>query len=402
MAASEIEADASDRAFRRRLDDRLRQAIAEGATTWPALLARAEGADPRLVAACLRSGGRTVEGMGARSSSPASLRGPGPVSRWNPELHARDFEWYFTPRCARALAARAIAIGPRVLCMGTPTVAFALLDHDASLERLTLVDRNPLVDRRHSGTGSLERLVGDLAAVRVEAGLYDVAIFDAPWYPATLQHWLAVAARAVRPGGRVLFALLPRLHRPLAIADRSTILSAARRLGAVELEPEALHYESPRFEIEALATNGLVVPAKWRRADLVQLHVERVPAPVELGEPATCEPRWARFVIGPQVVHLDVDATDELGEILTPIDRADFRYASISTRDPRRAQIGLWTSRSRVARVRRPEVVASLLERLAQTDDFRALDDAPALHALPPPARHRLLDALRTLIGTGD
>ncbi|MEM9462805.1 MAG: class I SAM-dependent methyltransferase [Myxococcota bacterium] len=443
--ASEVGADAADAAYRGRVDECLRQAIADGVTTWSALLARAEGADPRLVATCLRSGGLTVSGMHVRSSRPASRSasrstsrlalppGSGPSSRWNPELHARDFEWYFTPRCARALAARAVAIGPRVLCMGTPTVAFALLDQNASLgdaslgdaslgdaslgdaslgdvslgrtalARLTLVDRNPLVDRRHPGAGSIEHLTGDLAAVRVEAGLYDVAIFDAPWYPAVLQRWLAVAARAVRPGGRVLFALLPRLHRPLAMDDRSVTLCAARRLGRVEIEPGALRYESPLFETEALATTGLAVPPQWRRADLVQLWVEHVPPPIEPNEPSTSEPTWARFVIGPQVVHLDVDTTPEPGEILTPIDdRADFRYASISTREPRRAQINLWTSRSRVARVRRPGLVANLLERLAQAGDFRALDDAPALNALSPPARRRLLDALGLLLGTGE
>ncbi|MCA9711989.1 MAG: hypothetical protein KDK70_39500, partial [Myxococcales bacterium] len=91
------------------------------------------------------------------------------------------------------------------------------------------------------------------------------------------------------------------------------------------------------------------------------------------------------------------------GDVLTAIDgRPDFRYASISTRDPRRARIGLWTSRSRVAAVRRPALVAALLERLAHAGELRALADAPALRGLDPLARRRLLHAVQTLLGPAE
>lgn len=386
--AGEVEADLEHAEHRRAVDARLREAIEGGARSFEEVLAVTDGADPRMVA-------RRVRGLGLALDDEA---GADALDPWIPELHARDFEWYFTPRCAAELAARVGEPGASVLCLGTPTVAFALLDA-GRVRRVTLVDRNPLAFRRGPHRhAALEARLEDLAAARLDAGAYDVAVLDAPWYPDALGHWLEVAAAAVRPGGKIVLALLPELHRPSARADRATILARARALGTVEVERGRFTYVTPRFEREALATAGVRVPAAWRRADLVEIMVEHAPATTRHARAP--EPAWLRFVIGAQVVQLDPDAPSEPGELLRSIDGdPSFRYASISTRDPRRAEIGLWTSRSRVARVRHPAVVAALLERLAATGDARALADAQGLRAIPPPQRQSLLDALGTIVG---
>jgi SAM-dependent methyltransferase len=392
----EVAADLAHRAHRRAVDARLREAIAGGAQNLREALAATDGADPRLVAQRMRALGRPVDG--AALEPLASSDPPGP------ELHALDFEWYFTPACAAGLAAYAAGLavpaagdGSSVLCLGAPSVAFALLTAPP-VRRVTLVDRNPLAILRHPHAAGVEARHEDVAAVRLAMGTYDVAVIDAPWYLPALSHWLAVAAAAVRPGGRILLALLPALHRPSAPADRAAILARARALGPVAVEPGRLRYATPRFERDALATAGLLVPEAWRRADLVEIAVTR-PCPAALPTPEP-EPEWARFVVGAQVIRLDPHASSGPGDVLAPIDeRPDFRYGSISTRDPRRADIGLWTSRSRVARVRRPAVVAALLERLAATGDPRALAGVPELRAVPQAERARLLHALRVIVG---
>ncbi|MCA9655861.1 MAG: class I SAM-dependent methyltransferase [Myxococcales bacterium] len=387
--SSDVEADDRDRGYRLAVDQRLREAAARGTHGWEDLLVAAEGADPRFVALRLRA-----LGLATPPPSPATPMVPGD---WDPELHALDFEWYFEPSCASTLAARATARGRRVLCLGSPTVAFALLERP-ECERVTLVDANPLAVRRHPRAAALRSIVEDLAAARVDAGRYDAVVFDAPWYPAELLRWLTVAAHAARPGGRILFALPRPLHRPRAELDRQLVLEAARRLGPLRLEPGELRYQSPRFEHEALAAAGVATPPAWRRADLVELELCRPPPPV----PTPPSPRagWARFVLGSQVIHLDPSAPDEPGDVLRPLPGAsDFRYASISTRDPLRAHIGLWTSRSRVAQVRHPGLIAALLRRWETHGDPRALDDAPSLVGLPIPERTRLLRALRTIVG---
>lgn len=394
--SGEIEADLAHAEHCRAVDARLREAIDGGARSLGDALAATEGADPRLVAQRLRTLGRPVD------AAPASTVGHEPCEPWAPELHARDFEWYFTPACAAELAARVGRAGHSVLCLGTPTVAFALLDVPR-MQRVTLIDRNPLAlgRHRHRDAAALEARHEDLAAARVEGGAYDVAVLDAPWYLPALCHWLAVAAAAVRPGGRIVLALLPALHRPSARADRAAILERARALGRIVIEPGRLRYTTPRFEHEALACAGLVVPAAWRRADLLEIAVGRTSTALPaLAAPPAPEPAWARFVVGTQVIHLDPGAPSEPGDALSPIDgRADFRYGSISTRDPQRAAIGLWTSRSRVARVRRPAEVAALLELLSHTGEPRALADAPVLRSLAAAERVRLLDALATIVG---
>lgn len=385
----EVAADLADAVHRRAVDQRLRAAIDGGPRSFGEVLLACEGADPRLVAQRVRALGLPVHGMTVEAE-------PEPPDPWTPELHARDFEWYFTPQCAAELAARVGGPGRRVLCLGTPTVAFALLP---STERVTLVDRNPLALARGRDAGSLHAITEDLAAARLEAGAYDAVVFDAPWYPAALRHWLAVAAAAVRPGGTIAFALLPALHRPSAAADRAELLARARALGEVAVAPGWLRYGTPRFEREALWAAGLPAPAAWRRADLVELTARR-PALDPAPPPPPRDPPWTRVVVGSQVIHLDPRAnTTEPGEILTPVgDAADFRYASISTRDPRRSEIGLWTSRSRVARVRRPDIVAALLERLAATGEHRGLQAAPELRPLTATARAGLLGALRRIV----
>lgn len=390
--SGEIEADLAHAEHCRAVDACLREAIADGAQSLGDALAATLGADPRLVAQRMRALGRPVPVT-------TTMAGHEPGEPWAPELHARDFEWYFTPACAAELAARVGTGGCSVLCLGTPTVAFALLDAP-HVPRVTLVDRNPLTLRRHRDreAPALEARHEDLAAARVEGGAYDVAVLDAPWYLPALSHWLAVAAAAVRPGGRILLALLPALHRPSARADRAAVLERARALGRISIEPGRLRYTTPRFEHEALACAGLVVPAAWRCADLLEITVERpsraIPAAIEP------EPPWVRITVGAQVIHLDPCAPSTPGEALEAIDgHADFRYGSISTRDPRRADIGLWTSRSRVARVRRPAVVAAVLERLAQTGEPRALADAPVLRSMAAAERARLLGALAAIVG---
>ncbi|MEM7155900.1 MAG: hypothetical protein AAF799_23820 [Myxococcota bacterium] len=387
----EIEADLADAKHRDALDARLQAAVDAGTETWADLLAASHGADPRLVAHRVQARGLPITDLAPPSSAPVE-------SSWTPELHALDFEWYFSARCAEWLAAEVARTSRRVLCLGCPTVAHALLAHPR-LTRVTLVDRNPLVRQRLGDPEALHTIAEDLDAAHLEAGRYDTVVFDAPWYPAALAHWLAVAAAAVRPGGRILFALMGALHRPSAVADRASIVRMAERCGPVTIDEGRLRYESPRFEREALATAGVATPAHWRRADLVQVTVMHDTDALPVA-PAPVSRPWSRFVIGPQVIHLDPDATNEVGDILAPVAlRNDFRYASISTRDPRRARIGLWTSRSRVARVRRPQLVAALLERLAATGQLRSLRGHPALATLDDTAQARLFAALRHLLG---
>ncbi|MEX1368937.1 MAG: hypothetical protein AB1Z98_37775 [Nannocystaceae bacterium] len=401
-SATEIEADEADVRHREALDERLRSAAAAGVRDWQALLVAADGADPRLVA-------RRVAALRAPVTEPPTE--PPATPPWTPELHALDFEWYFEPACATELAAHLLetrvdrgtvpgAVGAGgVLCLGTPTVAFALLA-DPRCPRVTLVDANPLAAQRGPSSSLLHSINDDLAAARIEAGRYDAAIFDAPWYPAELLRWLAVAARGVRMGGRIMFVLPRPLHRPRAPEDRRQVLEAARRLGPVTVQPGRLRYSSPRFEREALATAGVRTPAAWRRADLVELVLHREPGPIPPAPSA--RPPWRRFVVGSQVVHLDLSAPDLPGDPLAPLPgTSSHRYASISTRDPLRDRIGLWTSRSRVAQVRRPAFVAALLEHLAQAGDLRGLERTPQLRASSTEERRRVLASMRSILGSG-
>jgi hypothetical protein len=277
-----------------------------------------------------------------------------------PELHPLDYEWYFT----KATIDHLLDICGRtstVVCLGVPSFAAR------RTQNTVLVDRNPLVVRRFP---SLIRtaflLLLDIADGEQYLPPADIVLFDAPWYVDQALAWLAVAMRAVKPNGLVMFPLFPPLVRPAASAERDAILEAAASGGKVEVIEEAIAYETPLFESEALRASGIAQCGDWRRADLVLVrktsgHIAEL---TEL-RPGRCASDWLTYLIGSQVVKLRktaaaVSRTEGLPIRSVP-GTADFVYSSISARDPVRPLIDLWTSRNRVARVDHFESIVSVL-----------------------------------------
>jgi hypothetical protein len=331
-------------------------------------------------------GDRVVEQSGGRDSV------------WDehpPELHPLDFEWYFTWQTARDLASLAGSPENSILCLGAPTVAHAAATAQKGT-RITLVDANPFVGLRFPefSNGRLRRC--DVTAF-VPTEPADIVFFDAPWYLQDVVRWLSAAVSASKPGALIAFVLFPQLTRPGAPGEIAAILNAASAAGSVEVFEDAVAYETPRFEAEALAAAGLHGCGNWRRGDLVLLRRSNTPHVPVSAHPTAPATSWLTFVIDSQVVKLNTGARDDgEGPWLQPVaDRDDFTYASVSARDPRRCKIDLWTSRNRVARVSHFSILRSVLSLL---ENGISLPQAVS-SVVVSPERYQLAEKLVQLLG---
>ena len=177
------------------------------------------------------------------------------------ELHALDFEWYFSLESSHKLADMCVG-RDSILLLGVPTVAQTL--SMVGRRDVTLVDSSPTLAYRLPEVAALDRYFQTDVGI-FDARDYDTVLLDPPWYLRDTLHWIKRAACALRPGGQLQFVLFPDDIRPNARVERHTILEYARRLGVVQVAPSLLWYQTPTFERCAMSASGIPVDLSWRR-----------------------------------------------------------------------------------------------------------------------------------------
>lgn len=312
------------------------------------------------------------------------------ASVFTPELHPLDYEWYFSRETAAALADAVTTRRPPLL-LGAPTVADVLSGRSRSA---VLVDRNQLAFARLGHRRGITFRRHDLRRPLYTMERAETVLFDAPWYVEHLLLWLWQASRLVRRRGRILFVLFPELVRPLARHERDVVLDVASLIGRVEVMRNAVGYETPLFEREALIGSGLTPDLYWRSADLIS-----ITRPTRLRKkprvPPMTEEKWETFVVGTQVVKLRRFTTGGFEAIAPITGLKDFRLPTVSRRDDQRHEIDIWTSRNRVARVGDRKRVVRVLRQL----EWRSRHD-PVLRAHGVSVDRSSADVLSELLDT--
>jgi SAM-dependent methyltransferase len=314
-----------------------------------------EGANPLDVAAALQRLGRRPPEPAARYDPPRDER---------PELHVLEDEWYFDEATALALAREYVA-GRASVMLGCPTVARETALLDAA---------RPLIDLSAALPQRLERwrIATSLIAADLRKhlpswldGQFEVVLFDPPWHMADVLVWLRHATRLCRPGGLLVFPVFQRLTKPAAEHERERVLAQAERVGRVDIERRTLCYSTPGFEHAAALAAGVFAPPAWRTADLAVVRVERnVSTWPEINLAPGPRDAWWTWVLGTQVVKLRQRPTRPAETPLAPLDGTVHHVLpSVSRRHALREQIGLWTSRNRVAAVGDPARVGRWLDR---------------------------------------
>jgi hypothetical protein len=345
-------------AFRHFVDQSVLAAVTAGSTTFRTLLRQLPSVYPTELLSSLDR----LSDIGAvdpaiiatvhceAQTRPTALPG---VRSLLPLPHPVDFEWRFSADSARNVlnaAADLTAVDGRVLLFGTPGVAVEALSLPPS-RRLFFLGEDNLVTRRlialNDATGS------PLSVAFCSAGLprdsADAIILDPPWYMDFIRPMLAAASAACHRDGVVLICLPPAGARLDAAADHDALIRYAARLGldVVGESPLALEYDTPFFEMNALAVKGIIAPPRWRRGDLTVFRKSRRPVrPVDVTsgrrqEWIEIEVRRMRLLVKP-----DSDAPKGVQGLL-PLIEGDI-LPTVSRRDKRRSAVRVWTSGNRV------------------------------------------------------
>lgn len=294
---------------------------------------------------------------------------------YHPELHALDYEWYFTNDTARGLSHAYTSKGGLTVCLGVPKVAAAAIH---ASRKVVFIDRNPCVLNRFpilSGSEEVHLMDATVAGrLRLQG---DVVVFDSPWYLSDAIAWLSSASQLVKPGGSIVFALYPPLVRATAELERELILEVASSMGAVEVQEGVLVYETPLFEQEVLDGFGLPCLSEWRRGDLVRVTVGKSLDCTDLGSlrRPSIDGSWRSFLIADQVVKvrsqsMGRDSDGQRRGLLRPLGDS-FLLGSVSVRAPQRKLVDVWTSRNRVGASSETRLLCLVLRRLAKGESLQ-------------------------------
>jgi hypothetical protein len=278
-----------------------------------------------------------------------------------------DFEWYFTISTSFDLAEE-LSRYSDVLLIGAPTVAYKMLSrgrHDVALvdSSTTLPYRLPRLNDLSSYVQAEVQRLPDFGK------RFDAIFLDPPWYLSETMQWLSSASAVVRPGGMIQFILFPEDVRPEANAERAEILRQAGQLGAVKLAPSSVFYQTPVFEQRALRADQKDAPRVWRHGDVVTIdYVSNTDSAPTMPVANSFADDWWTYIVGTQVVKVRKNPTlsGDSEDLLAVTGCPDDTLPSVSRRDGRRAEIGLWTSRNRVLRVRDPRAVSEAVSYLAR------------------------------------
>lgn len=195
---------------------------------------------------------------------------------------------------------------------------------------------------------------------------FDSVVLDPPWYYPALTNWINNASYFAREGSKILFPLFGEGTRPTADSERREILRICSLIGEVHLYPDAVAYETPRFELEALATCGVHMEGSWRLSDLVKLEVQwpasnllsiRTPFEWEEAEVAGMIVAFRSLPRGPgtRSNHL-IDSVPGV---------QNWVLDTVSRRDPRWQFINIWCSNNRVGYVQDTALLRSLLSAIS-------------------------------------
>ncbi|MBA3831711.1 MAG: ASCH domain-containing protein [Chthoniobacterales bacterium] len=201
---------------------------------------------------------------------------------------------------------------------------------------------------QHVATG--DALLCDLVVDPIPRVTGDVIVADPPWYYEDMAAFLWVAQQVCRVGGRVILSTPKIGTRPRIGRDLQKLAKWIRCLGFVSetFERDAIEYQSPFFEKNALRAEGLsAYPENWRTADLLVLRLEkntRVARP----RPSEFRKHWQEAAFGTMRLRV---LENKRGGFCDPSLRSlsvGDHPVSVSRRDPRKEKAKIWTSGNRV------------------------------------------------------
>jgi hypothetical protein len=287
--------------------------------------------------------------------------------------HPLDFEWRFSRNSGKELLMRAVShcgAGERILLLGTPTLA-AIAPKAVQGNRCIYIGEDNAITEQVCAAN--KRMAEPLEVRLCRTGVLQsneaaVVVLDPPWYFDFLRPMLRAAAHTCCSGGHILVSLPPIGTNSHVANDRVKLfkLFSQLSLNVLSIVPDAVCYDTPYFETNALAAHGYPnIPKAWRRGDLFVLEKARNALDFGLGIPARRRD-WHEIVINRMRLFITNRAPrrdtglDEMRSIV-PGDV----LATVRRTDPRRRLADVWTSGNRIFRTGHPDLVrlAAILAR---------------------------------------
>ena len=354
--------------YDRTLADAVQRALAQGTPNFRDLLGAVDGADPPTVLSVLERLAPTDQPLAlAAQAAIAEAQTPLPATPTPlPISHHLDYAWMFSESTQIQLLERMAALtvpGDLIAHLGTPTL------HSRAMRALP-DRRHVLFDRDPRRIDAANALVADSAQnfdllQQTPAALgAALAVADPPWYTQPAIAFTHAASVLLRRDAQLLLAFPAGLTRPGILKERDELVKAVELGGMMLLgvESNALRYDTPAFERAAMLARGIPgTPTDWRVGDLLSLRRTSAPPP---STPLSHEQDWVAVEI--DLIPLRARASSPPGgeRLIGRLVDGDV-LATVSGRAPKRALAALWTSRNRVYRSAEPNILASVLQNLA-------------------------------------
>ena len=175
--------------------------------------------------------------------------------------------WDFCAEHLGTISAYTVKPNQRTCLLGAPSLV-PLLSATSVSRPHVLIDLRVHSTDRPKSVICLSRDINTLDGHELSKA-FDLCFLDPPWYVKNYIKWIDIAGEYCRNGGTSAFALLGRLTRPTADADREEILGHCRARGlSVKIHKNVVLYDTPSFERHMLWRAG-IPPVPWKRADLV-------------------------------------------------------------------------------------------------------------------------------------
>lgn len=280
-----------------------------------------------------------------------------------PLPHPLDFEWRFSWEASERIiktANRLAAEKEDILLLSAPSVYYYCIRTEAPRNIKYFGDHTAVTDFL-CGTIDGRGASCDFFSEKISCVNSGVVVIDPPWYEDYMYHFTLFAAAACNIGGHVILSFPPLGTRPGISEEWNFFLDWAEHLGLILVnhEREALPYDSPFFEMNALKADGIIVSREWRKGDFcIFRKTQEVPEPKQLQSEA---PEWKEVTI--DRVRFKIFPTDKsqlFDPRLVSLIPGDI-LPSVSRRDPRRSLATVWTSGNRIFRCDSPDVLGIIL-----------------------------------------
>ncbi len=327
---------------------RIIRAQEDGFSGFLDILARVEGADPRLVRSLMddiATSQPTVvpNRWQALSTIRSSLLDRLPAS--DPALG----QWWYTPETQEQLARRILDFRRdhdpfRVLCIGAPTVAPLLVEAGCEVD-VAEVDPD-IIDALQLQCPQANAIRCDLLKEKLQIEPVHVALVDPPWYAAEMMAFLRKGIQRLAIGGSLIVSLPPLLTRPTIGKERQKLLEELQTHGAdmLFLDRNMVKYVVPSIEESAFRDVSGFCGQPWRVADLL-VCVKHRDEPWEVQEEDQGGAVTAqRFSRDPREFRVFLGVSDKKASFRTMIVKLDDFSSNVSRRAHGGVFPNVWTT----------------------------------------------------------